>query len=417
MSNIVIDVKNVTKIFKIYHDKPTTLKDYILRAGKGNYSLFEALSNISFQVEKGDTIGIIGKNGSGKSTLLKLINRTLFPDKGNIKINGKVASLIELGAGFHPDMTGRENIYNNASIFGLSEKEIKKRLNSIIDFSELHEFIDNPVRTYSSGMYARLAFAVAIHVDADILLVDEILSVGDINFQAKCNNHILELQKKGVTIIIVSHDLGSITQLCDKALLLEHGKLIGYGKSNDIRKLYMKHMSDEYSDNMVQQENNIEEIEIIEEDIPDAYKEGISHWGNQQVIIRNVVLKDERNNVKNIFNTGETIIIEYDYFCRIDPDIVDPFIGIAISRVDGLHIYGSNTRIDNYEKIKLSSKGKVTIKLKNVMLMKNEYEIDLAIEDKNGISYDYIKNIARFYITSNIDDVGIMRVEHEFIVK
>ena len=202
MKETVIEIKNVTKKFRLYSDRPTSLKETVIKKMKIKYTEFYALRDISFNVKKGSTLGLIGTNGSGKSTLLKIINRTMFPDKGKIKIRGKVASLIELGAGFHPELSGRENIYNNATIFGFSKEVIDKRMPEIIAFSELGEFIDNALRTYSSGMYARLAFSVAIHVDADILLVDEILGVGDINFQAKCANKIYEMKNKGTTIIL-----------------------------------------------------------------------------------------------------------------------------------------------------------------------------------------------------------------------
>ena len=208
MKEIAISVENVEKSFKIYKDKGYTLKERILFFKSRNaYVKNNILRGISFDIEKGDILGIVGKNGSGKSTLLKLITKIIYPDSGSIKINGKVSSLIELGAGFHPDMTGRENIYINASIYGLTKKEIDSKLDTIIKFSELEEFIDSPIRTYSSGMYMRLAFSVAINVEAEILLIDEILSVGDANFQAKCFRKMQELKDSGINIVILSHDL------------------------------------------------------------------------------------------------------------------------------------------------------------------------------------------------------------------
>ena len=219
MKEIAISVENVEKSFKIYKDKGFTLKERILFFKSRNaYVKNNILRGISFDIEKGDILGIVGKNGSGKSTLLKLITKIIYPDSGSIKINGKVSSLIELGAGFHPDMTGRENIYINASIYGLTKKEIDSKLDTIIKFSELEEFIDSPIRTYSSGMYMRLAFSVAINVEAEILLIDEILSVGDANFQAKCFRKMQELKNSGITIVIVSHDLHTMEKLCNKVI-------------------------------------------------------------------------------------------------------------------------------------------------------------------------------------------------------
>ena len=201
--DVAIEVQHISKSFKISYDKSKTLKDKIIFAKKDKYEIHQVLDDVSFTIEKGEAVGLIGHNGCGKSTTLKLLTRIIYPDSGEISIDGRVSSLLELGAGFHPDMTGRENIYTNASIFGLTKKEIDERLDEIIEFSELEEFIDNPVRTYSSGMYMRLAFSVAINVNADILLIDEILAVGDSNFQLKCANKMQELKKEGITIVIV----------------------------------------------------------------------------------------------------------------------------------------------------------------------------------------------------------------------
>jgi len=245
MKEIAISVENVEKSFKIYKDKGFTLKERILFFKSRNaYVKNNILRGISFDIEKGDILGIVGKNGSGKSTLLKLITKIIYPDSGSIKINGKVSSLIELGAGFHPDMTGRENIYINASIYGLTKKEIDSKLDTIIKFSELEEFIDSPIRTYSSGMYMRLAFSVAINVEAEILLIDEILSVGDANFQAKCFRKMQELKNSGITIVIVSHDLHTMEKLCNKVIWIESGKIKRNGIPNEVLKEYIEHTTE-----------------------------------------------------------------------------------------------------------------------------------------------------------------------------
>lgn len=245
MKEIAISVENVEKSFKIYKDKGFTLKERILFFKSRNaYVKNNILKGISFDIEKGDILGIVGRNGSGKSTLLKLITKIIYPDSGNIKINGKVSSLIELGAGFHPDMTGRENIYINASIYGLTKKEIDSKLDTIIKFSELEEFIDSPIRTYSSGMYMRLAFAVAINVEAEILLIDEILSVGDANFQAKCFKKMQELKDSGITIVIVSHDLNTMKKLCNKVIWIESGKIKRSGNPSEILKEYIEYTTE-----------------------------------------------------------------------------------------------------------------------------------------------------------------------------
>ncbi len=225
MQENAIEVKDVTKSFKLYYDKPSTLKERLVFWNKKKAESHTVLENVSLDIKKGETVALIGVNGSGKSTLLKLMTKIIYPTTGKIITHGKLTSLLELGAGFHPDFTGRENIYFNAAIFGLTQKEIDKRLHDIIEFSELGEFIDSPVRTYSSGMYMRLAFSIAINIDAEILLIDEILAVGDQHFQEKCFNKLEELKNSGKTIVIVSHSLYSIKNLCNRFIWIYEGKL------------------------------------------------------------------------------------------------------------------------------------------------------------------------------------------------
>lgn len=241
-NEVVISVEHVSKSFKVYFDKGYTLKDKLLFWKRNRHEKRNVLNDISFNIKKGESVGLIGRNGCGKSTMLKMLTRIYYPNAGKITVDGRVSSLIELGAGFHPDMTGRENIYINASIYGLSKKEIDNRLQTIIDFSELKDFIDNPVRTYSSGMYMRLAFAVAINVDADILLIDEILAVGDANFQAKCFNKLKELKKRGTTIVLVSHNMDAVSDFCNRSIWIENGKLAAIGRTNTIIDAYLKYM-------------------------------------------------------------------------------------------------------------------------------------------------------------------------------
>lgn len=244
----MIEIKNVSKSFKLYHDKATTLKERLLFLRSSKADVFWALKDINLIIESGKTVGLIGHNGSGKSTLLKLITKIIYPTSGEIITHGRVSSLLELGAGFHPDFTGRENIYINASIFGLSRKEIDSKLESIIEFSELRDFIDSPIRTYSSGMYTRLAFSVAVHVSPDILLIDEILAVGDINFQKKCIAKIKEFKKKGVTMVFVSHNMNDVLEICDSVVWLDKGRMIEYGDTETIAKKYLAEMDRRGSD-------------------------------------------------------------------------------------------------------------------------------------------------------------------------
>lgn len=240
-NDIAIKVDHVYKSFDIYYDRANTLKERALFWMRNKRKeKREVLKDINLDIKKGETVALIGVNGSGKSTLLKLMTQIIFPNKGTIETKGKLTSLLELGAGFHPDFSGRENIYFNSSIFGLTRKEIDKRLDQIIEFSELQDFIDNPVRTYSSGMYMRLAFSVAINVDADILLIDEILSVGDQHFQEKCFNKMRELKREGKTMVFVTHSMDSVRNLCDRAVWLSNGVVKMDGNTNEVVDEYLK---------------------------------------------------------------------------------------------------------------------------------------------------------------------------------
>ena len=242
-SKYSIEVKNMTKNFKVYYDKPNTLKERLVFWKNNKAEVRTVLKDINLNIKKGETVALIGVNGSGKSTLLKLMTKIIYPTKGTLVTRGKLTSLLELGAGFHDDFTGRENIYFNASIFGLTRSEIESKIDDIIEFSELGEFIDNPVRTYSSGMYMRLAFSIAINVEAEILLIDEILAVGDQHFQDKCFDKLEEIKKSDTTVVIVSHNLSQIRKLCDRAVWINKGKIQMDGDANKVIDEYLKECS------------------------------------------------------------------------------------------------------------------------------------------------------------------------------
>ena len=239
-SEYAIRVRNLDKKFKINSDKPRTLKEKVLFSRRNKVEMISILKNISLDIKKGETVALIGTNGSGKSTLLKLMTKIIYPTSGKIEINGKLTSLLELGAGFHPDFTGRENIYFNAAIFGLTKQQIERRIDEIIEFSELGDFIDNPVRTYSSGMYMRLAFSVAINVDAEILLIDEILAVGDQHFQDKCFAKLHELKDSDKTIVIVTHNLDQVEKLCNRAIWIKDGRVEMDDEPKKVVKKYLE---------------------------------------------------------------------------------------------------------------------------------------------------------------------------------
>lgn len=426
----VIKVDNVYKSFKIYYDKGSTLKDRVIFKNRNRHEVHEVLKGVSLSIKKGEVVGLIGENGSGKSTLLKLMTKIIYPDKGDIAIKGKVSSLLELGAGFHPDMSGRENIYTNASIFGLTKKEIDARLEKIIDFSELGEFIDNPVRTYSSGMYMRLAFSVAINVDADILLVDEILAVGDALFQAKCFNKMQEIKNQGKTVVIVSHDLGSIEKLCDKAVWIDEGlKKVESSPHDAIAEYLDKIMNKKIVVQDVIEEKEFSENQGLQKNDEVEYKEGFSEnseqsqvsikkdnnrTGNKYIEIIDVTMKDENTDAEKYnFKTGSKIKIEIKYK-RNNNDIKESVVGFGIFRLDGLNCYGTNTYLDNSKKIDIKDNGIVTIIIDSLDLIEDEYNLDIAFHDEFGTPYDYIRKVKRFSMYSNIKDVGVFRIEHKF---
>ena len=399
----VIEVKDVTKSFKVYLDKGSQLKERLLFRKRSRYEERKVLRGISFSVKKGEAIGLIGHNGCGKSTTLKLLTRIMYPDSGSIKMQGRVSSLIELGAGFHPDMSGRENIYTNAAIFGLNKKEIDSRIQSIIDFSELKDFIDNPVRTYSSGMYMRLAFSVAINVDADILLIDEILAVGDANFQAKCFNKLKEIKAQGTTIVIVSHSLGQIEQICDRSIWIHDGLIKAEGPPKEIDLEYLDYMSRKIQD------RNKKSEEAADTEEPAENKDG-KRWGSGEARIKRIRSFASDGTEQSVFRVGEDIRLTVDY--TVKKPVQDAVIGFGIFDMNGVQCYGTNTRIDKLPEMTLTKDGTAEITVKNVQLLSGEYMIDIAIEQGEGIPVDYYRQAYKIQMLSAYGDAGIARVDH-----
>lgn len=391
-----IEVHNITKQFRVYNDKGHTLKELALFSKRRRYEERNVLRGISFEVKKGEAIGLIGHNGCGKSTTLKLLTRIMYPDKGTIEMRGRVSSLIELGAGFHPDMSGRQNIYTNASIFGLTRREIDARIENIIEFSELQEFIDNPVRTYSSGMYMRLAFAVAINVDADILLVDEILAVGDANFQAKCFNKLKQIKSEGTTIVIVSHSLGQIEEFCERSIWLHEGKIQKEGNPRDVHPLYLDYMGQKRQD-----------IIPVQEAVQDGERPG-----SGQIRVTSVEALKVSENGRNLYKTGEAVELQISYEGK-EP-MEDLVLGFEVRNAEGIKCYATNTEADYIGKVSLSAKGSVLLKLEPLMLVAGKYEMDFTISTVNRFPVDYYKGAFEFEMYSEIKDKGISRIAHEW---
>lgn len=423
-NEIAIDVNNITKSFKVFLDKGSQLKERLLFRKRSRYEERKVLRGISFKVKKGEAIGLIGHNGCGKSTTLKLLTKIMYPDTGSITMNGRVSSLIELGAGFHPDMSGRENIYTNASIFGLTKKEIDARLKDIVDFSELEEFIDNPVRTYSSGMYMRLAFSVAINVDADILLIDEILAVGDANFQAKCFNKLKEIKSHGTTIVIVSHSLGQIEQICDRSIWIHEGLIRAEGPPKEIDLEYLDFMGQklqestrkelEEKNQQEEEEKSGSEQEAEENTEAEETPEEKKRWGSGAARIKRIKAFTSDGAEQRIFRTGEDIKFRLDY--TVKETVKDAVFGIGIFNRDGVQCYGTNTRIDKHPEFSLDKNGTAEITLEKVGLLPGEYLIDFAIETGDGIPVDYYREAYTIEMISAAGDVGIARITHNWSI-
>lgn len=405
-NQIAIEVKNVTKSFKVYYDKGKELKEKMLFWKRNRYENRVVLDNVSFSIKKGEAVGLVGKNGCGKSTTLKMLTRIIYPDSGSITMRGRVSSLIELGAGFHPDMTGRENIYTNASIFGLSKKEIDARMDDIISFSELGQYIDNPVRTYSSGMYMRLAFSVAINVDADILLVDEILAVGDANFQTKCFNKIREIKGQGTTIVIVSHSLGQIEQICDRSIWIKDGHIEKEGDPKSVHLEYLDYMNNERMDE--------EEKARVRQQRIESGLEDENRFGTGNVRCNNIKLLDANGKEQGMFKCGSSITVNFDY--HVIKPVENAIIGVKINRIDGVYVYGIDTRIDKFDNFNMNKDGKVSITFSDIPLIKGQYYFDISIEYSEGLPEDYIKHAAKFEVISNLEDMGVALIPHKWDV-
>lgn len=424
--NNAIEVKNITKKFKIYHDKGNMLKERALHWSRNKYEERWVLRDISFNVKKGEAVGLVGHNGCGKSTTLKMLTRIMYPDSGSIEMSGRVSSLLELGAGFHPDLSGRENIYINASIFGLTKTEIDKRVQQIIEFSELEEFIDNPVRTYSSGMYMRLAFSVAINVDAEILLIDEILAVGDANFQAKCFNKLMDIKKDGVTIVIVSHALGQIEQICERSIWIHEGLVRMDGTPKNVHEEYLKFMGEQRRERIevelsrkneeTQQANEsseeAESTENTQQEVEATTSKADERVGTGEVRFTSVKSFDSTGKEQYVFEFGDTINFVLEY--KVLRSLEDAYFGLSIFKNDGVRCYGTNSKIDDIEAFNLKEDGKIQLTFPNVQLLPGRYYVDVCIATGLDMFADYWSEINSFEICSQVKDIGIAMMNHEW---
>lgn len=418
-TNIAIKAKNLSKVYKIF-DKPVDrLKEAINPFHKRYSKDFYALNNISFEIKKGDTVGIIGKNGAGKSTLLKIITGVLTPSSGNIQVNGRIASLLELGAGFNPEMTGIENIYMNGTIMGYSKEEMDKKLDSIISFADIGDFINQPVKMYSSGMFARLAFAVNAFIEPDILIVDEALSVGDIEFQNKCYRKFEELRNKGITILFVTHDINAILKFCNVAFLMEKGTLMGIGTSKYIVDLYKKRISENIkSDLKIEQrktELSVEKIEVIEEKWKDKFKinKNLLEYGDKDIEIIDFAIFDDVNKITSVINNTQIINIRIK--AKVNRDVNEPIFAFSIKDLKGMEFVGSNTYITKTEIGKLYAGEVVLINFEQkIPICPGDYTLSLGCTEyiSKGLAIHHrLYDVIFLKIVSFKDIVGLVDID------
>lgn len=410
-----IEVRNVTKAFRVYKDKGNSLKERILFKERNAYEVRTVLRGISFEVKKGEAVGLIGHNGCGKSTTLKLLTKIMYPDSGTIEINGRVSSLLELGAGFHPDMSGRDNIYINASIFGLTRKEIDERLDDIIEFSELGHYIDNPVRTYSSGMYMRLAFSVAINVNADVILVDEILSVGDLNFQDKCMKQLHKIKEAGTTIVIVSHSMEQIESICDRSIWLNDGEIVEDNVPGFVHRKYLEFMGTySFKDSSAPDKEKKDEESKEERSEEEIIKERFERKGNGKIRIKKVYSLNDAQEEQSVFSTGENVNIAIE--CKVnDPTEFDLYIGVL--RLDYMLCYSTRYYEEQKKYIKLNKDGEVVIRFPEIKLLPSRYMLDIQLTEKDGNPIDVFNEAMWFQICASSKETGMVRMEHNWKIE
>ncbi len=436
--DIAIRVNDITKNFKVHMEQSHSLKDYLVFHNRNKIQLREVIRGVSFDVKRGEAVALIGKNGCGKSTTLKMLTKILRPDTGSIEMNGRVSSLIELGAGFHPDMTGRENVYINASIFGLKTKEVDNRLDEIIRFSELEEFIDQPVRTYSSGMYMRLAFSVAINVSADILLIDEILAVGDASFQKKCFNKLTELKEMGTTIVIVSHSIDQVKSICDRAIWIYDGRVREDGSPNEVCAHYLDEMEHERS---VRHEKELSDrkkketksipAEPTEEEkrkkelderfnsfesckaINSACNPDAKRKCTGKVYFTHVCVKNANGNEVWRYKTNDSMTLEFDY------ESTEENLPISVSfeflTQSGVVVYGTSTSGHNKKMIVSKKQGHVSCHIDHIPLLAGEYDIKVKILGEDETRLDSISYFIKFIVeTEAAREFGLLTMEHQW---
>lgn len=392
MSTPAIEVHDVSKRFRLYKDRNQSLKATVLRGGRAKYDEFWALKDVSFDIPEGSTFGLIGENGSGKSTLLKCVAGILTPDRGTITRNGRLAALLELGSGFHPELSGRENVYLNGSILGLTRKEIDAAFDSIVDFSGIEKFIDQPVKNYSSGMYVRLGFSIAIHIEPDILLVDEILAVGDAAFQRKCMEKFRSFRESGRTVVIVSHAMGTMRDMCDYAVWLREGEVVEWGPTASV--------VDDYVEDTT--------MERIAQPLSPVDGE---QFGDGAAVVTALEILDGDNQPASKFRTGDTVTMRLRYDAT---ELIEkPVFGLAIYSLEGVKIWSHNTRDDDLVFDNISGTGAVELTIDRLPLNPGLFDISVSITDWTRLhNHHHVKNIKRFDVSPGgiVEGEGIITI-------
>ena len=407
MSRTAIRFDNVSKKFPLQRERPRSIQELFLSwrtRRRRNREMFWVLRDVDFEIAHGETVAFIGANGAGKSTVLKLVARILEPTSGTISVNGQVAALLELGAGFHPDLTGRENVFLNGAVLGISRKEMHRRFDEIVDFSELEPFIDIPVKHYSSGMYMRLAFAVAVTIDPEVLLVDEILAVGDGGFQRKCMDRIYDLRRNGVTIVMVSHSLDAVTRICSRAIWLEEAVVVGDGSSWEISRDYLERV------NVKDQER------LHHESAQRSATAGRDRRGSGEIRIAEIECLDGEGNATTVVRTGDPLTVRLHY--RAQETIERPVFGVALYRDDDLHVSGPNSRVGNLTIPAVDGAGYVDYVIEELPLMAGHYDLAASIYDETiSHQFDYVRLALAFTVQprTSWDTLGVVHLPARWV--
>ena len=425
-----IELANVTKIYRRYGGRQfTTLKSALLQRSLLKElrpsELLTALSDVSFAVPRGSTFGVVGRNGSGKSTALKIVAGITKPTTGTVNVRGRISALIELGAGFHPEISGRENIFINGIMLGLSKRDIQQRFDEIVEFAELREFIDAPVKTYSSGMYMRLGFAVAIHVDPDVLLVDEVLAVGDEGFTHKCLDKFGEFKRRGKTVLLVTHSLGLVERFCDEAVWLDGGKNRAQGDPKRVIGAYVtdvERQEEQFlaaTDAKAKHEADVAATaaspvgpQDAGEAVTDMSQAAEGRWGSGGIEITDVAFLNDQGQPTHVFHTGEPVTLRLRV--RAARPTADFVFGIGIFNAEGVYVYGTNTDIEEHESSSLSGDAEVAFEIDALDLVEGTYKLDVAVHKRDGAPYDYHRLLYTFRVKSRLKDVGIYRPRHKW---